>query len=62
MYENKKRKECTSRRQLIEMLSVIDNQLVPFLTKNDQGAVAKQIEAFKQVVIHDYLVLYWAAQ
>jgi len=41
-----------------ESTNIIDNQLVPFLTKNDQGAVAKQIEAFKQVVIHDYLESY----
>lgn len=41
-----------------ESANIIDNQLVPFLAKNDQGAVAKQIEAFKQVVIHDYLESY----
>ena len=35
------------------------NQLyaVPFLARNDQGVVAKQIEEFKQFVIHDYLTV-----
>lgn len=39
-------------------VSIIDNQLVPFLAKNDQGVMAKQIEGFKQLVIQDYLETY----